>query len=227
MLLTDIAFDLDMEKLLRRVRVEPGGDDAEAVEALASEAVDIARPKGVYRVANVDSRDDETVKIDGVDFKSRVLAVNLEDVYRVFPFVATCGRELKEWSQSIEGVLEPFWADTIKEMALRTAVRAIRDHIADSFQPGRTAEMNPGSLEDWPLSEQKGVFSLLDDPGESIGVELTDSFLMVPTKSISGILFPAEFGFENCQLCPRKDCPGRRAPYDEELWQKKYARENA
>ena len=226
-LLDDIDFDLDTDRLLRRARVEQGSEDAEAVLSLAWEAMDVAQPKGVYRVANVDSRNDETVTIEGVDFTSRVLSVNLEDVFRVFPFVATCGRELQEWSQGIQGVLEPFWADTIKEMALRAAVRAIREHVNDAFQPGKTSEMNPGSLDDWPLSEQKGVFSLLDDPGRSIGVELTDSYLMVPTKSVSGIIFPTEFGFENCQLCPREECPGRRAPYNNHLWEEKYARESS
>ena len=58
------------------------------------------------------------------------------------------------------------------------------------------------------------------DVEKLIGVRLTDSFLMVPMKSISGILFPTEVRFESCQLCPRKDCPGRRAPYDQALWSK-------
>ena len=45
---------------------------------------------------------------------------------------------------------------------------------------------------------------------------------MVPTKSVSGILFPAEETFASCQLCPRDDCPNRRAPYDPELFERKY-----
>jgi hypothetical protein len=42
---------------------------------------------------------------------------------------------------------------------------------------------------------------------------LTDSLLMVPRKSISGILFPSEEGFVACQLCERERCPGRKAPF--------------
>jgi hypothetical protein len=45
---------------------------------------------------------------------------------------------------------------------------------------------------------------------------------MVPTKSVSGILFPTEDGYANCQLCPRQACPNRRAPYDEMLYSRKY-----
>jgi len=55
-----------------------------------------------------------------------------------------------------------------------------------------------------------------------IGVELTDSFLMIPNESVSGIYFPAEVRFETCQLCPREICPGRRAPYDKNLLQAYY-----
>jgi hypothetical protein len=40
---------------------------------------------------------------------------------------------------------------------------------------------------------------------------------MVPRKSISGILFPSEEGFQSCQLCERASCPGRRAPFDVSL----------
>ena len=50
-----------------------------------------------------------------------------------------------------------------------------------------------------------------------IGVNLTDSFLMIPRKSISGIYFPTEIKFYSCQLCPRERCIGRKAPYDSKL----------
>ena len=55
---------------------------------------------------------------------------------------------------------------------------------------------------------------------------LTDTFLMVPIKSVSGIFFPTEVSFESCQLCPRENCIGRRAPYDPALV-KKYRPEEA
>lgn len=82
--------------------------------------------------------------------------------------------------------------------------------------------MNPGSLEDWPLREQHNLFSLLGDSCEAIGVRLTKSAMMVPLKSMSGIEFESGEKFFNCQLCPREKCPGRRAPYDAQLYAAKY-----
>ena len=83
--------------------------------------------------------------------------------------------------------------------------------------------MNPGSLADWPLEEQRHLFRLLGEPRKAIGVELTESFLMVPIKSVSGLRFPSGAHYENCQLCPRDPCPGRRAPYDPDLYERRYA----
>ena len=90
------------------------------------------------------------------------------------------------------------------------------------FWPGVVGRMNPGSLSDWPLTEQRPLFSLMGDTDAAIGVRLMPSLLMAPTKSVSGIVFPTESTFASCQLCPRDECPNRRAPYDEGLWRRKY-----
>ena len=72
-------------------------------------------------------------------------------------------------------------------------------------------------MDDWPITQQKELFSLFGDVEELIGVTLTESCLMVPLKSSSGIYFPTEVTFETCQLCPREVCESRRAPYDRAL----------
>jgi hypothetical protein len=77
--------------------------------------------------------------------------------------------------------------------------------------------MSPGSLEDWPIEQQRPLFSLLGNVEASIGVKLNKSLLMIPRKSVSGVYFPNEVTFYNCQLCPRERCEGRKAPYTEEL----------
>jgi hypothetical protein len=77
--------------------------------------------------------------------------------------------------------------------------------------------MNPGSLNDWPLEQQRVLFSLFPNATELIGIRLSNSFVMHPIKSVSGIYYPNEIRFESCQLCPREKCPGRRAPYSPEM----------
>jgi hypothetical protein len=80
--------------------------------------------------------------------------------------------------------------------------------------------MSPGSgdIDVWPIEQQKPLFSLLGDVESLIGVRLTDAMLMIPTMSVSGILYASEADFESCQVCHREGCPRRKAPFDEALW---------
>jgi hypothetical protein len=224
--LDDIPFRIDLGQLMKKLHVREGHTYTDDVKRLADEAQTIARPKALYKVAYIESRDDKAVVIDGITMNSRVLRVNLEQAHRVFPYVVTCGMELQEWADSIDDVLRRFWAETINEMALRVAIQVLNKHLAERYHPGRTSAMSPGSLGEWPIQAQRSLFALLGDPKEAIGVRLTDSLLMVPVKSVSGIRFPTEESFESCQLCPRENCPGRRAPYDKDLYDKKYRLES-
>lgn len=220
--LNETVFEPELSSVLRKLRVKEGTASAGKVEQLLSEAQALARPKALYGVAYVEQRSEDSIGVDGHTFDSRVLRVNLEQAHRVFPYVATCGTELEEWSSSIDDMLESYWADAIKEMALRSAMRALSEHLQRRFRPGRMSRMSPGSLEDWPIYEQRKLFALLGDPEDAIGVRLTDSLIMIPLKSLSGIWFPTEVDFASCQLCSREGCPGRRAPYDETLYDRKY-----
>jgi hypothetical protein len=107
-------------------------------------------------------------------------------------------------------------------MALRVAIQFLYDYLDARFQIPTSSTMNPGSLEDWPIQEQRPLFDLLGDPQQAIGVILNSSYLMQPTKSVSGVRFPLEETFASCQLCPRQNCPSRRAPYDPDLYEQKY-----
>ncbi len=217
-----ISYKPEIERLLQALRLDPQCRDADEVRRLAAEGQAIARPKAMYRVAYVEARDEDGVVLDGIRLSSRVLRVNLEGAYRAFPYVATCGREMESWAAALDDILLRYWAGTIMEGALRAALRALEDQLEAHFGLGRSAAMNPGSLPDWPLEQQAPLFALLGNPLEAIGVELTDSFLMLPVKSVSGLRFPTETSFENCQLCPRPRCPGRRAPYDKDLYDRRY-----
>jgi hypothetical protein len=72
-------------------------------------------------------------------------------------------------------------------------------------------------LPDWPIEEQRPLFQLLGDVPAAIGVRLTESLLMLPAKSVSGIYFPTETSFFSYQLCPRKRCDSRKARYNLKL----------
>lgn len=225
--LDDIPLELEPERVMRKARMDPGMGLDDEIAKLVEEAVAVGRPKAMFRLAYPELRDDTTVSVDGVAFSSRVLRVNLDQAKRVFAYVATCGTELDAWAQAKEDPLVQFLADAIKELALGQATRALNHGIVERFRPGPTSAMAPGSLADWPLLQQRPLFQLLGDVAATIGVTLSESCLMIPNKSISGIRFPTQESFESCMLCPRPDCPSRRAPHDPALYQERYAASTA
>lgn len=221
--LDNIEAKINIEKLGRRLRIKTDRPDfVESFKRFVRQALQVARPRALYKEVYIDARSDDTVVIDGIELRSRVLAVNLVDVERVFPFVATCGNELADWAMSRDDILERFWADAITDNALLSAMKFMEKHIEQCYLLGKTAIMAPGSLEDWPIQEQSPLFSILGDTEELIGVRLTETLMMNPVQSLSGILFPVEVDFSTCQLCPRENCPKRSAPYDKDLYEKRF-----
>ena len=221
-ILDHIPFATNGEAVLRQLQLPAIGLEGE-IEPLVQAAQAIARPKAMYKEASVEARDGRHVVIDGVRLTSRILSVNLEHVHRVFPFIVTCGAELEAWSETITDPFLRYCADTIKELALSAAYRALDAHLNERYGLEHLATMNPGSLADWPIEQQQLLFTLLGDPQQAIGVQLTESYLMTPTKSVSGIHFPPEDDYVNCALCQREACPNRRAPFEPELFERKYA----
>lgn len=218
--LDSIPVELDAESLMKTCRIQPMSEDADAFQELIDKAFAIARPKAVYRQAFIDDRSENTVVFDGVTFTSSVLSSNLTNVERVFAFVATCGHEMDQVDLPSDNFLTEYWWDQMKGAALGCASSCLTEHLKRRFRLDKTAQMHPGSgdVEVWPIEQQKELFSLLGDVRGLIGVELTESFLMVPNKSVSGIVFATERDFHSCQVCHRENCPNRSAPFDEKLW---------
>jgi len=217
--LNNIQCKIDLEKLREKLHLKENSSELTEIIELATEAQLIARPKVMFKKSLVESKGDNFVVIDGIKFTSRVLRVNLEDAPEVFPYIVTCGTELEVWSKQFDDYFVTYCVDTIKEMILSYARQEFVTFLEQEFGLGHAVNMNPGSLKDWPITEQKPLFQLLGDVEESIGVQLTDSYLLLPVKSVSGIRFPKQSTFENCQLCPRENCPSRKAPYSEEMLQ--------
>lgn len=221
-ILDRIPFMLDRNHLFKKLHIDPISEDGTQLATMIKHAEQIGRPRVLYTLSSINSLDEEFVIVDGVKLSSRVMQINFADINRVFPYVVTCGRELHEWAANIKDMLEQYWADIIMEQALAVAMKYFHNHMQEEYRLGRFKAMNPGSLEDWPISQQRELFQILGNVRETIGVELTDSYLMLPVKSTSGILFQTESNYENCQLCPREDCPNRRAKYNPELYEEKY-----
>ena len=222
-LLDKIGFSVDSDRLRRKLRINAGSPSDGELQSLFIDAEKIVRPKVVYFPAYVEKRDEDSVWINDTCFHSRVLAVNLKNAYRVFPYLVTCGQEAEEWHKSLKDMLHQYWADTILQSALHSALRMMQAHIQKQFSYPKMASMSPGRISHWPIEEQRALFELLGLATSQVGVRLLESCLMTPTKTLSGLRYPTEESFESCQLCPRENCFGRKAPFVPDLFARKYA----
>lgn len=221
-ILDQIEFNPSTKRIFKKLRVKKGSNNEGLVLELVKEAHRIGRPRAMYAITGIDERDDTGVVLGGIRMESRVMRVNLSDVHRVFPYITTSGGELYEWTQTKNDLLEKYYAEEISQMALRAAEETLLSHLKETYQLGKTASMNPGSLKDWPITAQTSLFKLLGNPEQAIGVKLLDSMLMIPNQTVSGIRFVSESGFSSCELCPRDNCSHRRAAYNQNLLKTKY-----
>ena len=205
------SLTLDADSVATRLR----GARHELVQRLVALAQGVLQPKVAFRAGYVDEKIEDGVVIDGVSFRSRVLRRNLERIGRVFPFVMTVGEAFDSIIDQTSDLLEKYLLDEIGNLALREARRQFEDRLRSTFALEKISCMTPGSLEDWPIEEQKNLFSLLAGVESMLGVGLTESLMMIPRKSVSGIYFPTEVSFSSCQLCSRERCDNRQARYDE------------
>ena len=206
----DVLTGKDREALLKFANEDE--DLEEELKCLMDEADKIARPTALFAVCPVE----ENATVNGVRIPSDLAVEKLTGRSRCFPYIATCGRELEVWSEQYKGdYLAEFWADEIKKKFLFHVTQATLKHIREAYHTaGHLAAINPGSLEKWPVSGQRELFAILggrEYVKETIGVVYTDSFLMLPSKTVSGIAFESEVFYENCQHCPLERCPNRRA----------------
>lgn len=215
-LVDDFDFKITERQLLKRLRLDNEADEADISRALDMmfQAMAVARPKYLYAVAALENKDDTGVTINGKRIDSLLVRKNLDAINRIIPYVATCGLEIEKWSEGYTDILETYWADEIKNMLLQQAINHLHKTVKNKyFTANDMSFMSPGSLEEWPLKGQIVLFDIIGDVTAEVGVRLTDSCLMIPAKSVSGFFFSSESHYENCRLCPLKNCPNRRAEY--------------
>ena len=140
--LNSIPFKLDTKEVLKRLRLRKENKDMERmVQELLDIIHPIAKPKAIYKVSYVDNKNGDSLYIDGVKFTSRVLRINLDKVGRVFPYVATCGRELDEIAVPADDYMKYYCLDTIKEMALYSARSYLQDYLTRNYALGQMSRM--------------------------------------------------------------------------------------
>ena len=175
-------------------------------------------PQLHYQPSKIDSIDSPEVVIEGGRvFRSFKLSKVLADCEEIICFAATIGggveKEIARLSAKSR-LSDAYILDSLASVAVEKLVGTFHHRMMIRYESkgkGLTLRFSPGYC-DWPVTEQKNLFKLFNP--DVIGIELLDSCLMVPRKSISGV-----FGIYNdiqkapynpCLDCSKKSCNTRR-----------------
>ena len=144
---------------------------------------------------------------------SPIIARQLRGATAFAFFVCTAGSEFEQYQQRLKqenDLLRTFLADALGSVIAERCADSMEESLQDSIEKlhwNRTNRFSPGYC-GWPVSEQKKLFSLFPTE-EPCGVRLLDSALMVPIKSVSGIIGvgpDVRRQDYTCGFCNMKNC---------------------
>jgi hypothetical protein len=216
-ILDKVPFELNVEAILKQMRIHGDGKRFEvAIRELIEVVNPVAKPKALIKIVCVDHKTPETLQIDGVEFDSSLLRLNLDPVETAFVCMTTIGTEVEAIELPPE-VIKRFCLDAMKNHLLFAATAYLKKFLQDTYQTGTLTNLNPGETASFPITQQRKIFQIIGDVEGYIGVRLSENCALMPTKSHSGIYFSTATEFISCRLCTNKRCQGRRAPYEPEL----------
>ena len=131
-------------------------------------------------------------------------------------FICTCGLEYEAYQQRLKAendMVRVFIADALGSVIAEKCADEMEKNLQESIEKlgwHHTNRFSPGYC-GWHVSQQQKLFPLFK--GETCGVRLTESSLMLPIKSVSGIM---GVGKEvrrldyTCGLCQFEKCYKRK-----------------
>jgi len=219
----DFEIEIDKDEVCRylgyRKDQGPNSSISSLIDEEMDEAYELIQPSCFYQLMNIGRvRQPWVVLEDGLTITSDVLSRVLARCHQVAIFVVNIGRGLEERVTQLmkEGqVLRATVLDAIGSEAAEKTAYYLQDkvrEVATSNGLEITLRYSPGYC-DWDITQQRVIFQAMNSA--PIAVALTEECLMVPRKSVSGIIGLSRFEkyqlrYSPCRFCPKTDCPSRR-----------------
>ena len=174
--------------------------------------------KAGYRILNVEYKHDYS---DGLFIGKKFFNLQkivtgvLKKSENIAVFSLTIGEAMELKSKELlksGDLVSGYIHDAVASIATETCADTLHEHIKEKMlikNQKVTNRYSPGYC-NWKVDEQHLLFSLL--PKNFCGISLTDSALMTPIKSISGIIGVGEkvkYSEYSCIDCNIKDCTYR------------------
>lgn len=188
---------------------------AEILREITAQADAFVKPVAGYRIMPP-----ESLKIEKKGFhvgdtyfdSGPIIATSLRKAEALALFVVTVGPALDELSARFFAEPDPlkgFFVDTIGSEAVECAADHLENDIEKEAQRHGwkiTQRYSPGYC-GWNVGEQHKLFSFL--PEAFCGITLTESALMKPVKSVSGVIGLGEAATRDayrCKICTMENC---------------------
>jgi cobalamin-dependent methionine synthase I len=211
-----IDWDVVKKELFRAEGIDKIKDPAQRriISSCADQCIDAARKLARPKSASV-IRQPASLKTVSLGKKINSYIKGSE---KVCIFLVTIGTALEDEATRLMG-----FGDSLKGYLLDRVGSFAVDNFADNFendlrkksaakQKSVSSRFSPGYCE-WPVDDQKKLSKIVGF--SKAGVRLTKSLMMVPKKSISGIIGIGPEGLfskkmSQCSICDKKDCNYRR-----------------
>ena len=168
--------------------------------------------EGGYRVLPVHLNSAELTIGDYTFNTGTVIGKKFMHSTHIVVFTCTAGQMISDRQQELnaEGlILEAYLIDVLGSVMVEKAMDKIQDSLEkECAEKGlnMTNRYSPGYI-DWSVGEQASLFALL--PKDFCGIQLSESSLMTPAKSISGFIGIGEkvrFQKHACKSCNSVNC---------------------
>lgn len=176
-----------------------------------------AGPKSICRIFNMEQDADGQIIIGKMKITSRSLSRNLRGCTKVILFGATLGIGVDRI------ITRASLTDMSKAVVLQACAAACLEEFCDMEQARLAEELEAEALYlrprfspgygDFDIAFQKPLMQMLDC-AKSIGLTMTDSYMMTPTKSVTALIGAGTMKIRcpaaGCESCGKTDCEYRR-----------------
>jgi hypothetical protein len=218
-LTTDFTIDLQVDQVLQGQGIDPAKASAkliEPVEAVLAEVKPLLEPAALYGTLPVIGFEHRCITFEGGTFEGELVARAMAGASEINLALCTIGPKLDERVVELMGTnaMQALALEGAGTAAIRVVSNAVAERVTAALESrGLKAGMKaqPGQ-EGWPIEQQRLFFSLI--PAEQINVQLTDSCLMLPRKSVTFAIAAGKqmcADADPCDFCTKRDrCKWRK-----------------
>lgn len=191
----------------------------EEIDALLRRIAPLLRPRIFFFITDgILDIEKETLTIQNTVFSiGKTIARQLRDSEAFAFFAATAGVEFEAFQHTLQledDMVKIYIADSLGSIIAEKTADCMENSLqafiqSDGWQ--HTNRYSPGYC-GWHVSEQQKLFSLFP-VASPCGIELTDSSLMIPIKSVSGVIGVGSSVRKleyTCGLCTYENCFRKR-----------------